>query len=105
MTEPQPAAAARRKFARDVGVNVLANLIAAAIIFLLAVAGDFLTANPLVVAGVAILLLATAGIGLYIWFDQRDFQAVLSGMTLYLMLVGLVSLVGGLVTVVGLLAR
>ncbi|MFI0795007.1 hypothetical protein ACH4OY_20315 [Micromonospora rubida] len=105
MTEPQPAAAARRRFARDVGVTVLANLVAAAIIFLLAVAGDFLTANPLVVAGVAILLLATAGIGLHIWSDQRDFQAVLSGRTLHLMLVGLVSLVGGLATVVGLLAR
>ncbi|MFI1194304.1 hypothetical protein ACH4T9_13745 [Micromonospora sp. NPDC020750] len=105
MTEPQPAAAARRKLARDVGVNVLANLIAAAIIFLLAVAGDFLAANPLIVVGVAVLLLATAGVGLYVWFDQRDLQAVLGGMTLYLMLVGLVVLVGGLVTVVGLLGR
>ncbi|MFF3869096.1 hypothetical protein [Micromonospora sp. NPDC001898] len=105
MTEPQRAAAARRKLARDVGVNVLANLIAAAIIFLLAVAGDFLAANPLIVVGVAILLVATAGVGLYVWFDQRDFQAVLGGMTLYLMLLGFVLLVGGLVTVVGLLGR
>ncbi|WP_433343849.1 hypothetical protein [Micromonospora sp. CA-111912] len=105
VTEPQPAAAARRKLARDVGVNVLANLIAAAIIFLLAVAGDFLTANPLIVAGVAILLAATAGIGLYVWFDRRDFQAVLGAMTLYVMLVGFMVLFGGLVALLGLFAR
>ncbi|GIH14714.1 hypothetical protein Raf01_28860 [Rugosimonospora africana] len=35
-----------RKFARDVGVNVLANLCAAAVIYLAAVAGGYLSRNP-----------------------------------------------------------
>ncbi|PTA45717.1 zinc finger domain-containing protein [Micromonospora sp. RP3T] len=42
-------------FMRDVGVNVLANLVAAAVIYLIATAFGYLTAQPLVVL-LAVLL-------------------------------------------------
>ncbi|WP_141725139.1 hypothetical protein [Micromonospora pallida] len=70
MTE-QPPSAGPRRFARDIAVNVLANLIAAAVIYLLAVIasaigrvidsgiGGGITANRFLVA-VAIIILSTA---------------------------------------------
>ncbi|TDC81887.1 hypothetical protein E1193_13365 [Micromonospora sp. KC606] len=63
MTGPSPAAA-RQKFARDVAVNVLANLIAAAVIYLLAVTGRYIAANPIAVVSAVILLLC-GGSGLW----------------------------------------
>jgi hypothetical protein len=44
--EAQVATQRAKRFARDVGINVLANLIAAGIIYLAAVAAGYLKANP-----------------------------------------------------------
>ncbi|WP_433530461.1 hypothetical protein ACQPYA_30670 [Micromonospora sp. CA-263727] len=62
-SEPERSAAASR-FARDVLVNVLANLIASAVIYLLGAAGGLLPKSPyLIWTSVAILLMAV-GVGL-----------------------------------------
>ncbi|MEH1098199.1 hypothetical protein [Micromonospora sp. CPCC 205561] len=74
MTTPSQPAAPARSFARDVFVNVLANLIAAAIIYLLAVLSGYLKSNPLILI-LAFLVVAFACIpaGLYstLWSDRR----------------------------------
>lgn len=56
----------RSSLARDVAVNVVANLIAAGIVYLLAVAGGYLRANGrlmLLAAGTV----AAFGVGLLLW--------------------------------------
>ncbi|EEP73517.1 hypothetical protein MCAG_03844 [Micromonospora sp. ATCC 39149] len=50
----QPPNTAPRQFGRDILVNVLANLVAAAIIYLIAIAASYIKANP----GLAALALA-----------------------------------------------
>ncbi|MEU7587367.1 hypothetical protein AB0A95_13810 [Micromonospora sp. NPDC049230] len=59
-----------RKLARDAGVNVVANLIAAAIIYLLAVAAGYLNANRKIIAGLLTIpvILVIVGAILYIGF-------------------------------------
>ncbi|MFE0588892.1 hypothetical protein [Micromonospora echinospora] len=68
MTEERPSVV-RRLVGRDFRINVLANLvanlIAAAIIYLLAVAGRYVTANPELVV-LALSTLASAGLGLWV---------------------------------------
>ncbi|MEU7610112.1 hypothetical protein [Micromonospora sp. NPDC049204] len=74
MTTPLQPATSTRSLARDVLVNVLANLIAAAIVYVLAVLGGYLKSNPLIL-GLAFAVLALAGIPavLYmtLWSDRR----------------------------------
>ncbi|MFY1686472.1 hypothetical protein [Plantactinospora sp. WMMB782] len=58
----------RSRFTRDVAVNVLANLVAAAIIYILAVVGGYLRANNLIVdwalAVIWVAAVATVAAGL-----------------------------------------
>ncbi|MBQ1018588.1 hypothetical protein KBX71_12045 [Micromonospora sp. D93] len=62
MTNEEQSQRGWRELARDAGVNVVANLIAAAIIYLLAVAGGYLNANPWIIAGILTPPLILAGV-------------------------------------------
>ncbi len=68
MADETPPGNGWRRLARDVGVNVTANLIAAAIIYLLAVAGGYLNANRWIIAGILTfpIILVTVAVMLYI---------------------------------------
>ncbi|MFC6017231.1 hypothetical protein ACFP2T_13565 [Plantactinospora solaniradicis] len=52
-----------RKFAYDVGVNVLANLVAAAIIYLLGTAAGVLPSDPRLIGSALFVIFGMAGIG------------------------------------------
>jgi hypothetical protein len=56
-----------RRLGRDVGVNVVANLLAAAAIYLLAVAGGYLKANPTIIALIVVMIAlpAAAAVSVY----------------------------------------
>ncbi|GLY20960.1 hypothetical protein [Micromonospora sp. NBRC 101691] len=66
----QPPSAARRQFGRDVAVNVLANLIAAAILYLLAVAGRYVAANLGLMMLALVFLLAAV---LFLWMLRSGY--------------------------------
>ncbi|MDQ1751698.1 MAG: hypothetical protein QOE71_2754 [Pseudonocardiales bacterium] len=79
MSEPSQS---RTRWLRDVGVNVIANLVAAAIIYLLAVAFGYVKAHPVpVIVSTAFLITFLAGITVgytapvgieYLWKARRS---------------------------------
>src|SRR5262249_38301766 len=58
-----------RKFAYDVGVNILANLVAAAVIYLAAVAGGYISKSPYLLAASVVLTDVAIVFALSVAFD------------------------------------
>ncbi|MFJ5542424.1 hypothetical protein [Micromonospora chalcea] len=56
-----PPASPGRSFGRDVLVNVLANLIAAGVVYVAAVAAGYITADRMEIAAVVVMLLFSGG--------------------------------------------
>ncbi|MCO1616767.1 hypothetical protein M8C11_18805 [Micromonospora sp. CPM1] len=52
------------KFARDVGVNVIANLVAAAVVYIAAVVGGLLPRSPYLIVASAVVVLVSIGMAL-----------------------------------------
>jgi hypothetical protein len=60
----------RHKFARDVAVNVVANLVAAAIIYILAVVGGYLRANNLILDWALFIIWVAAGSAVAVGLEE-----------------------------------
>ena len=59
------------KFAYDVGVNVLANLVAAAVIYLVAVAGGYISKDPELEALSGFVIYFVVAFAVFVVFDRR----------------------------------
>jgi hypothetical protein len=72
VTQPEPERIKPRRFAYDVGINILANLFAAAIVYLLAIVGGYLKANPAVLLVAISIILGTLTTAFTIWLGARS---------------------------------
>ncbi|MBF9129499.1 hypothetical protein I0C86_11050 [Plantactinospora sp. S1510] len=64
----------RHGFARDVTVNVVANLVAAAVIYILAVVGGHLRANGLILSWAITIAWTAAGVGLIVALEEMSYR-------------------------------
>jgi hypothetical protein len=88
----------RRGFARDVAVNLLANLAAAAIIYLVGVALGLFPGDAMIVfLAIVIVLIATGGgiaalITVHIWIEKRSAALATLSMAIFAYGVGIVGI-------------